>query len=138
MLKWYGINANPSRNLPSTIVDAELMSAARGIARELLTSKLSDGAHGLGFGVLHQGTLGNWLLINWWARGILLYQRVYQAGPESAATFVLRTDGLLACIWELSVLSFERDAWVRSIRESSHGRGSQVESYLEARFDDDV
>lgn len=138
LLKWYGINANPARNLPSTIVDSELMLAAKGIARELFSSELANGVHNVGFGIIHQGTLGNWLLINWWAQGILLYHRLYHAGFKNPATFTPRTDALLACIWELPVFGFERDAWVRSIRERRDERGSQIERYLEARFDDDV
>jgi len=44
----------------------------------------------------------------------------------------------LACIWELRVISFERDAWVQSIRGSNGDRAQQIATYLEVRFDGDV
>ena len=96
---------------------------------ELLPSgSEADAAHGEGFVILHAGEDAVWLLVQWWADACLLHQRMVAARTETPTDFSLPIpDTLVACSWELAVVHFERDAWVRTVQ--SLGSDADIEAY---------
>ena len=103
-LKVYHIGPRP----PS---DA-LLAAARSEAARVEAAAAAEGeAAGQGFAVLHEGQKGTWLLLDWWAHGDILCQRLSLDEGHGFAPVDDRP--LTACVWELPFLSHERDAWVR-------------------------
>ncbi len=80
-------------------------------------SEAEGGSHGLGFVVLHEGEAGTWLLMDWWAHGDILCQRL---SLDTGAGFRPADDRpLLACVWELPVIAHERGAWVRHMMRAA-------------------
>ncbi|CAM4388778.1 hypothetical protein [Palleronia rufa] len=89
-----------------------LLALARDEAARIAPEAAREGgAHGLGFAVLHEGEDGTWLLLDWWAHGGILCQRLSLSTGAGFDPVAPRP--LVACVWELPVLAHERDAWVR-------------------------
>jgi hypothetical protein len=66
-----------------------------------------------GFLVLHHGEEAMWLLVDWWVEDIL-HQRLFYAPKDNVDSFQIGPPNHeMACVWELLVVSHERDAWVR-------------------------
>jgi hypothetical protein len=89
-------------------------------------------AHGLGFIIIHQGKIANWLLTDWWESEILMHQRLYRSSPAEPSAFSPVQTDLVACIWELKVIEFQRAAWISSM--SDPATGCDAERYLKAHF----
>ena len=94
--------------------DAALWDAARVAADTLpAAAEAEGGSSGLGFAVLHRGEAGTWLLLDWWAQGDILCQRLHRADPGSRDYQDVSHRPLAACVWELDAIAHERGAWVR-------------------------
>lgn len=112
-LKVYGIFAEPERR--STLPAPEWL---RRQAATVLSPDLADGDHPLGFLMLHYGLDGAYLLVSQWFDANMLKHRVLGApgDPDGSTTFApLAERDLVACVWELEVIRFERDAWVNTV-----------------------
>lgn len=97
-----------------------------------LGPKPDGGFHGPGFAVLHEGRDGAYLLVARWYAGHNLASDTYRV-VRSGEGFALERMSLFACIWEMSVYAFERDAWVRTVMS---GRGLDgVGDYLACRLE---
>jgi uncharacterized protein involved in tolerance to divalent cations len=110
-------------------LDASLFDRAarriRDAARELPAS-----AHqGAGFAILHEGEEGRWLLLHWWLGGGILTNRLWRADLVEDAEFVEADPLLMACVWELGVIDFERRAWMRTVMA-----GATVDDYIADRL----
>lgn len=90
--------------------------------------------HGLGFAVLHQARDGIYLLVGRWYAGNNLQSESYQVTLDVSGGVSLVRLKLFACIWEMAVYSFERDAWVATTMASGHGVGG-AEAYLQCRLE---
>ena len=97
----------------------ELLEAAREVAAKVLGGAASRTAHhGIGFVGLHCGAGADVVFVDWWAAENELHHHVYVAEPGRADTLRPRDPSeLTACVWDLEVLAFERDAWVRWVLE---------------------
>lgn len=109
-LKVYVIDAG--KGPPAAdLVDAALPAAAR------LLPDVSERVYGEAFVIVHSGEDAIWLLVHWWQDHCLLYHRVAAATLDNPRDFSVPVDAeLIACSWELDVIGFERDAWVRTIQ----------------------
>ncbi|ETX15739.1 hypothetical protein OCH239_11180 [Roseivivax halodurans JCM 10272] len=107
----------------------DLLQAARNEAARMDQAAMTEAdAHGLGFVVIHEGEAGTWLLMDWWAHGDILCQRLSLArGAEFEA---MDDRPLAACVWELAVIGHERDAWLRHMMTG----GPDPEGYLSDRL----
>ena len=97
--------------------EAGLLDAAREEARRVVppAAEREGGSEGLGFAILHEGLMGTWLLLHWWAHGDILCGRLLRAEP-GGRDFAPQDDRpLLACVWELAAIEHERAAWVRTM-----------------------
>lgn len=110
---------------------APLVEAARRVAAEV-TSGLEHG-HGVGYVGIHDGRGASVVFVDWWAAENELYRRVL-IGPGDEPSVLRRAgdDDLDACIWDLAVIAFERDAWVEHVLRNP--RGPDLEGYLAARL----
>lgn len=129
-LKVYGISY--ARERPR----AEVVDAAKGFIARVLPEPALDGRHGIGFIVVHDGRDACWLLADWWRDEDTLYQQLYTAPLDRPSQFAPVEDGPVACVWELAVLKFERDAWVEDIL--SHPESPDLAGYLQAQLNADV
>ena len=131
-LKVYGIAYRRPRPRP------RLIEAAKDTAREQLTGPANKHNHyGLGFLGVHDGRGANFVFLDYWADENELHQHVYVSPSEEPASLEdVTTTGLIACAWDLRVLSFERDAWVESVLANPNG--PDPEGYLARRLNEDA
>ena len=94
------------------------------LAAAALTTGSTDGCPGLGFIVLHQAATQDYLILCWWERENELPTRVYVSAPEGWRPAVGSES---FCVWDLSVMWWERQAYVASMLS---GRDGGVAAYL--------
>jgi hypothetical protein len=95
------------------------------------------GDHGLGFLILHYGMDGDYLLVSDWYDANMLKHRVRGAetGADGSVTFMpLAQRDLIACVWELEVIKFERDAWVRTVLARGQLDQAGLDAYVGSTF----
>jgi hypothetical protein len=85
-------------------------------AKEVLTAHAPGPGH-VGFAILHRGEEALWLLLHWWMAGGILAQRLWRAPLDGAEPdgFEPVDRPLMACVWELVPIAFERDAYVTTV-----------------------
>jgi hypothetical protein len=113
----------------------ELIVAARDVAARRLAESGPVTAHyGVGFVGIHDGRTSNFVFVDWWADENELHHHVYVSPSENPAALEYRTpSGLAACVWDLSVMAFEREAWIRHCLQS--GGTPNLDAYLNIRMD---
>ncbi len=87
---------------------------------------------GAGFAVLHEGDEGRWLLLHWWVSGGIATRRLWRSDLVTDAQFLEADPLLMACVWELGLIDFERRSWMRTAMS-----GKPVSDYIEDRFSGD-
>jgi hypothetical protein len=112
-----------------------LVRVARGLARACLPRPAAgEGRYGVGFLGVHQGRGANLVFVDWWADANELHHHVFTAPPERPLLFEDVTgSGLAACVWDLAVIGFERQAWINSVLIDPGEAG--IDDYLACRFD---
>jgi hypothetical protein len=110
-LKVYGIAYG--RDEPSP----ELVQAALRAADSALPAPArSDDRYGLGFLGIHDGRDSNFVFVSWWENENELQHRVFYSAPERPCELRPATpQEPIACVWDLSVIAHEREAWIRHV-----------------------
>ncbi|BAO94157.1 hypothetical protein [Caballeronia insecticola] len=138
--KFYGINARYVEGEP--IVDAGLLNAAKKLVWDQVANNplLSKNSHRTGFAVLHQGRLGNWLLLDWWSHDVLWKQILFRSESITNPEFTKDPNAVVACTWEIPLIAFEREHWVRNVQRIGHGVSAEtaVNRYLQEHFNGDI
>ncbi|MFD1019552.1 isochorismatase [Thalassobacillus hwangdonensis] len=132
-LKVYGISY--SSEYPSN----KLMDKAKELARDILPfPAVTKNRYGLGFIGVHEGSGANFIFIDWWSNENELNHHVYVESHGDPGMFKYVTPkGLIACCWDLKVLSYERDCWVESVLNNSTG-SPDIDLYLNMHLNEDV
>jgi hypothetical protein len=87
--------------------------------------------------ILHEGKEGCFAIINWWIDESMMQLFVYLATNEKPTDFVLYShNGIVTCVWEMAVLWFERNAWVKHILMKADN--PDLETYLNERLNNNV
>lgn len=96
-----------------------------------------NGRYGVGFLGIHDGRGANIVFVDWWADENELHHHVFVSpSGQPALLRPVRSSELTACIWDLAVIGFEREAWVEAIlRQPS---GPDLDRYLLTQMNDDV
>jgi hypothetical protein len=128
LLKVYGL-AYRGEAPPSNVVGA----AKRAAAVTLPMPAQTRDRYGVGFLVVHEGQDARWLLVDWWGFESVLHHRLFRAPLEGEPEFKRAPDAVTACVWELPILAFERDAWVETVL--SDPERPDVPAYLERRLE---
>ena len=84
---------------------------------------------GAGFAILHEGDEGRWLLLHWWVAGGIATRKLWRADLVPHSEFIDADPLLMACVWELGIIDFERRAWMRTAMS-----GKPVSDYIADRF----
>lgn len=104
-----------------------LIDKAKSIAGHLLPAARDH--YGVGFMGVHQGKTGHFIFVDWWARENELNHHVFISDPASPMDFSNQTaSGVMACVWDLAVISHERNAWVETVMKQDSN--DNFESYL--------
>ena len=87
--------------------------------------------------ILHEGKEGCFAIINWWIDENMMQLYVYLANNENTSHFELYSDkGIITCVWEMAVLWFERNAWVKHVLMNT--ATPDFEKYLAEHLNEDV
>lgn len=89
---------------------------------EQIVQKLSDllkpaqNHHSIAFVIIHEANDGIWTLVNWWMGGNMLRTITYFTSFDKPNELELYLkSGSLSCVWEMLVIQYERDNWVKYI-----------------------
>lgn len=117
----------------------KIISAAKNLAIKILpTPAITDSRYGVGFIGVHDGIDASFVFIDWWANENELNHHVFVASHCNDDKFEYFTPrGLIACCWDLKVLSFERDSWVRAVLDHPNGEPN-INQYLQLQLNEDV
>lgn len=142
-VKVYGISAHRERPDPAFV------EAAERLARDRLPSPpvwsavpgagpaVSEDRYGIGILIAHEGREGGFALVSWWVGENMLQHHVYFAPAHAPFTFeYLSPTGIVACVWELAVLAFEREAWIEAML--ANPGGPDLQTYLARRLNADL
>ena len=112
-------------------LSAELIKVARELAAERLASSAESTAHyNVGFVGVHQGKTAHFIFVDWWADGNELHHHVYVAPLDDPTAFRYTSpSGLIACVWDLALMAFERNAWVHTAMAAKG-----IDAYLAKRW----
>ena len=115
-----------------------LVEAALGAVESALPSPaLAKDRYGLGFLGIHDGRDSNFVFVSWWENENELQHRVFFSGPENPGRLREATaEEPIGCVWDLSVLAHEREAWIRHVL-ARHG-GADADAYLADALSGDV
>ncbi len=76
--------------------------------------------YNMAFLVIHEGKDGVWVLPHWWIGGEMLQKLTFYTRYEEPNKFeLLPKEGSMACVWELSVICHERNAWIKHILKNA-------------------
>lgn len=131
-IKVYGISYN------SDLPRAELVQASKDVLKQHLPVLSPEQRHyGVGFMGVHDGRGSNFVFIDYWADENELHHHVYASPSEQAKRFEYITPGgLIACVWDLRLICFERDAWVELVLDNPSE--PDLEAYLARRLNTDA
>ncbi len=114
---------------------APLIAAAKRAARERLPlPAVAADRYGVGFLGIHDGRGANFVFVDWWTHENELVHHLYQSNGDRPANLEYATPrAVIACVWDLELMAFERAAWVRTVL--ANPRGPDLDAYLAARLD---
>lgn len=129
-IKVYGIAYR--RPLPRP----ELIHAAKQMAQQRLQTVTASHYH-TGFLGIHDGRGANFVFVDFWAEENELHHHVYVSPADKPMQLEYATPtGLTACVWDLRVVCFERQAWLDAILANPNG--PDLNQYLARRLNEDV
>ncbi|WP_049564745.1 hypothetical protein [Streptomyces sp. SBT349] len=132
VLKAYTMFAEPERH--SAPPEPEWL---RRHAASVLREPPQEGDHPVGFLILHHGMEADYLLVSQWYDADMLkhWVRGSVVDAEGDTTFApLAQRDLIACVWELQIIGFERDAWVNTVLAQGRLDQASLDAYLGTTF----
>ena len=111
-----------------------LLTAAKNIAfLHLPKTAITDQRYGVGFLIIHQGLMANWILLDWWEHNDIIHHLVFSSPSDNPNNITAVTDhSIMACVYELEIIEFERRAWIDTIL--SNKNPPDFERYLQMRL----
>ena len=121
-LKLYGIRGR-SRPVP-----AQLIEAAGKLAADYLPSPaLTEDRYGVGFAICHDARDFDTVTLDWWERTNELRHLVFRSLGDSGSFTNITHSGEAACVWELAIIGFEREAWIDAVLKAER---KNLDEYL--------
>jgi hypothetical protein len=116
---------------------AALVDAAQAAARERLPQPaVTPDRYGVGFLGVHDGRGVNFVFVDWWADENELHHHVYISPVDQPDRLEYRTSGSIACVWDLRVMAFERQAWIDTVL--ANPAGPDLDAYLARQLNEAV
>lgn len=116
----------------------ELVHAAKTVAAERIAEMPPTMTHySVGFLGVHDGLTSNFVFIDWWADENELHHHVYKSPCDDLGQLTCTTPtGVIACVWDLRLIAFEREAWLETVLKSDGD--ADPDAYLLRRLNEDV
>ncbi len=134
-IKVYGIRVQEG-NTAETPDEPVVELAKTAVLKTLPQPAVTDNRYGVGFLIIHQGQMRNWLLLDWWYEEDILKQKLFSSPLDTPNQIEPAEPDLLACVWELAVHGFERQAWLQTVLQNP--TGPDLAAYLGQQFNGDV
>lgn len=125
--------------IKDAFVDLKTIKLVKSKLPEWLQQKENYGleTYGIATLIIHKGKEGCFAIINWWIDENMLQNHVYLASNETPDDFAVYSDkGIMTCVWEMAVLWYERNLWVKYVLKKH--KQPDVESYLNKHLNADV
>ncbi len=130
-LKVYGLAYQLATPRPAVVAAGK--AAAQ--ARLQMVSGLQH--YGVGFVGVNDGRGAIFVFVDFWADENELHHHVYVAPKDQPDALVYQTpSGLAACVWDLRVIGFERQAWLDAVL--ANPAGPDLDRYLALQLNEDV
>jgi hypothetical protein len=84
--------------------------------------------------IFHECKEGCFAIINWWIDDNMLQHFVFLSTSDKSRYELYSSSGIITCVWELSVLWFERNAWVQHVLTN---KTPNFEAYLQEQLNQD-
>ncbi len=127
-IKVYGVSAK-SLPLPERIVSEVLTTVLAHLPQPAVTEQ----RYGVGFLIIHQGTMRYWFLLDWWEKEDIIHHKLFSSPLDQPSVITAEADkSLIACVHELRVITFESEAWIKTALGPDDK--SDFEEYLKLRF----
>jgi hypothetical protein len=107
-----------------------LVASAKEFARKTLPGPaVCSSRYGVGFLGVHEGRGENFIFVDWWENENELCHHVFISPTKDPKNFRIgHTQGTLGCVWDIRVISFERNSWLKHVLAE---KGTpDLESYL--------
>ncbi len=117
---------------------AELLAAARHAATGILRDIPVDVPHDrVGYLVVHAGLTNDFVFFDYWAHENEIYHHFFFApsGDSTRLTDITAT-ARAACVWDMAVQAFERQAWVEHVLKRSDA--PDFDAYLATTLSADI
>jgi hypothetical protein len=115
---------------------AELISAARQIASDVVT-KIRQNEFHVGFVGVHDGCNAAFVFVDFWGNENELFHHLFiSRNKRSENLKPAAADDSTACVWDLKLQAFERDAWVKNVlrRPDQPNFSAYLEERLNGEF----
>jgi hypothetical protein len=95
----------------------ELIEAAEAAAARILPAPaVTPTRYGVGFLGIHDGRGDNLVFVDWWEQENELHHHVLLSpNDEPAALRPATAQEMTGCVWDLGVVAYERDSWLRHV-----------------------
>lgn len=127
-LKVYAISAGTGP-VTEELVATGLEAIVPALPRPAVTSD----RYGLGFAIIHRGTLRNWFLLDWWEYDDILFHKLFSSPLDDMKPVTAEESAAIACVHELKIIDFECEAWINTALRKDGG--PDFDGYLEQRFE---
>jgi hypothetical protein len=124
--------------LPGMRIQHEWLHLAKQLADQRLPGEAINATqYGLGFMIVHQAAQDVFITIDWWVLENELIHHAYTCPLSQPNDWQYVTPtGRMACVWELAVIGFERQAWIDCILANPAGPDPQA--YLQHQLNADL
>jgi len=131
-MKIYGITSD-QENLPVNLI----LRSKNIVLGYLPKPAVTEQRYGVGFLIIHRSPMENWFLLNWWGNENIIHQQVFSSSTNEPGNISPVDDkSIVACVYELEVYSFERQAWIDTVL--SNVKAPDFEKYLQSRLNTDL
>jgi hypothetical protein len=108
----------------------ELVAAAKRLAASSLPS-VTDGVESVAFIGAHDARTGCFVFVDWWVNDNELQHRAF-SGPSPDGLAPIGPDDAMGCVWDLTVIDFERRAWYETVMRGE--TSDRLTDYLDRRL----
>lgn len=123
---WISADSNPH-------AEATVSEGVNTVLFHLPQPAITEQRYGVGFLVIHHGTMRNWYLLDWWGKGDIIHQKLFSSPLDKPGSISAESDkSLIACVHELRVIAFESEAWIRTVL--CRDEKPSFENYLKVRL----
>lgn len=131
-LKVYGITSLDE------MLDPQIYESAKTVAVKRIAEVSADTKHyNTGFLIINQGKTGNFVCVDFWTNENELHNHVYTSSLDNPAVLEYVTPmGISACVWDLRVMCFEREAWLGTVLNNDSD--PDFEAYLGMRLNEKI